>query len=73
MEPKLADGKNWHRANEMPESIVEDVLLRAGPNLLDPAYVGRRVNGRFMPDGAEVHPTHYCLISQFDADDGAAS
>jgi hypothetical protein len=73
MEPIVADGKNWHRADEMSEGIVEDVLLRAGPGLLDPVYVGRRIDGRFIVDSAEAHPTHYCLIPRFDADDGEAS
>jgi hypothetical protein len=66
--------RNWHRIDAAPKGIGP-LLLRAGSGSLDPAYVGYQDpdNGRWFAaadNSAEVHPTHYCEIPLFDADDG---
>ena len=68
--------QNWHRIAEAPKGIGP-LLLRAGSGLTDPAYVGYQADdGRWLAAAdniAEVHPTHFCLIPGFDADDGAST
>jgi hypothetical protein len=67
--------RNWHLIATAPKGIGP-LLLRAGSGLTDPAYVGYQDpdNGRWFTDpNSEVHPTHFCEIPQFDADDGGAT
>jgi hypothetical protein len=73
MESYVAE-PNWHRINQ-PLKGMGPLLLRAGPGLTDLAYVGYQDpdNGRWFAGEQEVHPTHFCLIPQFDADDGTAA
>jgi hypothetical protein len=65
---------NWHSIEKAPKGIGP-LLLRAGSGPSDPTYVGYQDpdSGRWLSGDAEVHPTHYCLIPQFDADDGAST
>jgi hypothetical protein len=66
-------GLNWSRINSAPKGIGP-LLLRAGPGNLDPAYVGYQADdGRWFCGETEVHPTHYCEIPPFDADDDGAA
>jgi hypothetical protein len=64
---------NWHNIENAPRGIGP-LLLRAGSGPNDPSYVGYQASDRrwFCGD-LEVHPTHYCEIPLFDADDGAAA
>ena len=65
--------RNWHRISEATKGIGT-LLLRdaAGPS--DPAYVGYQADdGRWLSGENEVHPTHYCEIPLFDADDDEAA
>jgi hypothetical protein len=65
---------NWRKISEAPRG-AGPLLLRAGPGLTDPAYVGYQDpdNGRWFTDPQrEVHPSHYCLIPGFDADAAAS-
>jgi hypothetical protein len=67
--------QNWKRIDTAPKGIG-DVLLRDGSGPFDPAYVGRQYDDgcwRLGNEQAQSHPTHYCLIPLFDADDGAAA
>jgi hypothetical protein len=62
---------NWRKISEAAKG-VGPLLLRAGASLTDPAYVGYQADdGRWLCGDAEVHPTHFCLIPQFD-DEAAA-
>ena len=65
----------WHRIDKAPKGIGP-LLLRGGPGPLDPVFIGYQSDdGRWIPaadNHTEVQPTHYCVIPQFDADDGAA-
>lgn len=64
---------NWRRIETAPPGIG-DVLCRAGDGPSDPAYVARQQDdGRWLFEGVEVHPTHYCEIPLFDADDQESS
>ena len=65
---------NWRKISETSRG-TGTLLLRAGPGPLDPSYVGYQDpdNGRWFAGDAEVHPTHYCLIPLFDADDDGAA
>jgi hypothetical protein len=65
---------NWHSIEKAPKGIGP-LLLRAGSGSLDPAYVGYQADdGRWFIDPQnEVHPSHFCLIPQFDADDDGAA
>jgi hypothetical protein len=65
--------QNWHRIDKAQKG-VGPLLLRAGSGPSDPAYVGFQDpdSGRWFAASdisAEVRPTHFCLIPQFDADD----
>jgi hypothetical protein len=65
---------NWRKISEAPRGIGP-LLLRAGAGPNDPAYVGYQDpdNGRwFDGENREVHPTHFCLISGFDADEATS-
>ena len=66
--------RNWHRIDKAPRGLGP-MLLHAGPSYLDPSYVGYQGpdNGRWFSGAGnvEVHPTHYCMIPLFDADDPA--
>jgi hypothetical protein len=65
---------NWHSIEKAPKGIGP-LLLRAGSGPLDPVYVGYQDpdDGRWLVDNEhQVHPTHFCLIPAFDADDEAA-
>lgn len=65
--------KNWHRIDAAPRGIGP-LLLRNGPDRSILAYVGYQAdNGRWFSGEQEVHPTHYCLIPLFDADDDGAA
>jgi hypothetical protein len=66
--------KNWHRIDEAPKG-AGPLLCRAGSGPSDPAYVGYQnpSTGRWFSGDAEVHPTHYCEIPLFDADDEGAT
>lgn len=66
--------QNWHRIDKAPRG-VGPLLLRAGVGSLDPSYVGYQADdGRWLDgENREVHPTHYCAIPDFDADDEATS
>jgi hypothetical protein len=66
---------NWHSIEKAPKGIGP-LLLRAGSGPSDPSYVGYQADdGRWRAStgGAEVSPTHYCEIPQFDAADEATS
>jgi hypothetical protein len=64
---------NWRQISEAPRGIGP-LLLRAGSGPNDPAYVGYQADdGRWFSGDAEVHPTHFCEIPQFDADDEGAA
>jgi hypothetical protein len=68
--------QNWHPIAEAPKG-AGPLLLRSGPGTLDPAFVGYQDpdNGRWFcgaPDN-EVHPTFFCKIPDFDADDEGAA
>ena len=69
----VSSATNWQPI-AAAEKGIGPLLLRdgAGPN--DPAYVGYQADdGRWFFGDAETHPTHYCLIPLFDADDRAAA
>lgn len=64
---------NWHHIEQAPRGVGPQ-LLRAGTSLNDPVFVGYQADdGRWFFGAEEVHPTHYCLIPAFDADDGVAA
>ena len=65
---------NWNRIDHAPKGMGP-MLLRAGAGALDPVYMGLQADdGRWLyGDQQEVHPTHFCLIPQFDADDDASA
>jgi hypothetical protein len=70
-------GSNWKKIEDAPRGIGP-LLLRAGAGLADPAYVGFQDpdSGRWFAAAditADVHPTHFCLIPQFDADDDGSA
>jgi hypothetical protein len=66
--------RNWRRIESAPRGIGPQ-LLRAGSGPNDPSYVGYQGDdGRWYAaddssQNREVHPTHYCAIPSFDADD----
>jgi hypothetical protein len=58
----------WRPINEA-EPGAGDLLLRAGPGLLDPAYVGRqRDDGLWYFGDLQVQPTHFAEIPPFDCE-----
>jgi hypothetical protein len=62
-------GPNWHRIDKLRRAPAHYCYAPT-----DPAYVGCQDpdNGRWFAaagDNTEVHPTHFCLIPQFDADE----
>jgi hypothetical protein len=68
-------GPNWRPIKEA-ERGIGPLLLRAGSGNLDPVFVGYQADdGRWFgaaDNSAEVHPTHFCQIPEFDCDDEAA-
>jgi hypothetical protein len=65
----MSSERNWKPISSATKG-VGDLLLRAGTGSIDPAYVGRQADdGRWFCGEVEVHPTHFCEIPLFDADD----
>ena len=65
--------QNWHSIDKAPKGIGP-LLLRDSSGPFDGAYVGYQDpdSGRWISgDNAEVHPTYFCLIPLFDADEAA--
>jgi hypothetical protein len=61
--------RNWNPISQAPKG-AGPLLLRDGSGPLDPVYVGHQDNdGRRMFGVEEVHPTHFCLIPNFDGAD----
>jgi hypothetical protein len=66
--------RNWYCIDQAQKGIGP-LLLRAGSGQLDPVFVGYQADdGRWFVGDQRVHPTHYCEIPPFNADDvGAAA
>jgi hypothetical protein len=64
--------RNWHRIDNAPKG-VGPLLLRAGSGPSDPAYVAYEADdGRWLSGDVEVHPSHWCLIPEFDFDEAGS-
>jgi hypothetical protein len=67
--------RNWHRIDKAPRGLGP-MLLRITSCLYAGAFVGYQCpdSGRWFDMSEprkEVHPTYYCMIPLFDADDPA--